>query len=384
MPNLFDYLDFRGDIPCNKSGLNEVDALAFSKLISLDLSGIVPLLNERKYITLKEAYNRFVSMGRDVSTKPGALTTPYLVPFFENIANQPRFMNIRLSNYADIIDEENEMQFAAMTIDTRRRLRYIVFRGTDDTLTGWKENFNMSFMETVPSQIQAADYLSKAAASFKGRFVVAGHSKGGNLSVYACAAVDEILTNRITQIYNFDGPGFLPHMLEKEGYKKIAHKICKIVPQDSIIGMLLEQKEDYQVVKSRKEGYLQHDCFMWQIKKDKLVRTDKISAKSANLDKTLSKLMNEMPIEARKDIINTFFNILYETGAHTLSQLSENKLDIAMKTISAIRHMDEKSVAVMKHAVGLFIKESQSNKKIIKRETKRRRLRKKTGYSQTD
>ena len=93
---------------------------------------------------------------------------------------------------------------------------------------------------------------------------------------------------------------------------------------------------------------MQHDCFMWQIKKDKLVRTDKISAKSANLDKTLSKLMNEMPIEARKDIINTFFNILYETGAHTLSQLSENKLDIAMKTISAIRHMDEKSVAVMK------------------------------------
>jgi len=180
-----------------------------------------------------------------------------------------------------------EKQFCAVTIFLNEDTAYIAFRGTDVTLVGWKEDFNMAFKSPVPSQEEAVRYVAEVAENFKGKLLLGGHSKGGNLAVYVYAKLNRQLKDRIIKVYSHDGPGFKENAidtLELESSQKIVEKT---VPQSSVIGMLLESQEQYSIVKSNRTGLLQHDPFSWVIEGDHFIFVERLTKNAKYMDKSL-------------------------------------------------------------------------------------------------
>lgn len=194
------------------------------------------------------------------------------------VAASPRFRDVRVMGYVDATDPQAEKQFAAMTFRLTEDLSYVAFRGTDASLVGWKEDFNLAYRCPVPSQVEAAHYLADAAARVGGDLLVGGHSKGGNLAVYAAATAPRDASGRVTRIFSHDGPGFLAEFLATEDYRRVEGRVEKTLPQSSVVGMLLEQQEGYRVVRSNRAMIWQHDPFSWVVEGCDLVTLDGLTA----------------------------------------------------------------------------------------------------------
>ena len=261
MANIFDYLAWRGDITLAQSPFNPVDSLILSVLSYLPFDGTVDSAFERRGITIAEAQVAFSA--RDVARAP--VRSDNDVQLLTALAGSARFARMRLTGYTSLFDEARQEQFAALTIRTGDGASYISFRGTDHSLVGWKEDFNMSFMTPVPAQRDAVAYLERAAKSLWGPLRVGGHSKGGNLAVYASAFCGRRFQKRIVSVYNNDGPGFDESVIATEGFQIIGERLHAYVPQSSIIGMLLEHAEQYAIVHSGQKGIMQHDPYSWSV-----------------------------------------------------------------------------------------------------------------------
>ena len=241
MSNIFDYLNWR-DIPIEKVEQNEVDNLILSRASYFPFDGV--LENEEK-ITLKEAYDRFLK----IKKKPHFLQKEDK-KLFAILSCSTRFKDIFVYNYINKIDSLEEKQFSAITFFLPVDTIYVAFRGTDDTLVGWKEDLNMTYSEYVPAQEDAVKYLEDIARKTKGPIIVGGHSKGGNLAIYASAFCKESIKKRIIKIYNNDGPGFSKKIVENVKYKNIVEKVHTYIPQTSIIGRLLNHTGKANIIKS--------------------------------------------------------------------------------------------------------------------------------------
>ncbi len=342
MSNILDYLDWRGDICMADAPFNEVDNLLLSELSYVALDGILSGLEEDVWITVKEAGKIFFSRhNKEEIYEDRSLMAK--APFvLEKMAKVKRFQDLRLSCYVNQIDEEEEKQFSALVVECQDTTYFVAFRGTDDTLVGWKEDFNMSYISAVPSQLEAVSYLEQVAKKVKGRLRLGGHSKGGNLAVYAAVKCKKEVQDRIIEIYNNDGPGFSKEMLSSREYGRIRERIWTIVPQTSIVGMLLEHEEEYLVTKSSQSGIMQHDPLSWEVLGPKFVYLDELKKNSRILDLTLKNWINKMTREQREEFVMALFHVLYETGARNLSELSEDKLGnfgALIKTAKAVKHM---------------------------------------------
>ena len=232
MENVFDYLDWRGDLTLDLVPLCDVDAVVLSRLSYLPLDGLVP----------PEGAPVGALMRQLLASKP-----PLLLPedgrFIPALAASQRFCEMWIMDYVNQIDLESQTQFAAITVALGDGRHFVAFRGTDGTLVGWKEDFNMAFTCPVPAQRLAAHYAASAMLRFPGEFLLGGHSKGGNLAVYAAAFCPAALQERIAAVYNNDGPGFDAEVIALPGYQRICARVQTFVPQSSIVGMLLEHEE---------------------------------------------------------------------------------------------------------------------------------------------
>ena len=267
MANILDYLDWRGDLTLAERGFNEVDNLLMAELCFLNFSGIVPAGFDAP-AALPEAMRQY-DAARPQETM-GVLVPEQIPELGRRMAASRRFSGLRLCGYADRIDDETQTQFSALTILLPDQTAYIAFRGTDDTIVGWKEDFNLAFLPVVPAQRMAADYLTAAAAAFPALPLrVGGHSKGGNLAVYSAVFCGSAVQNQIKRVYNNDGPGFRTSLLPLPEHKRVADKITTILPESSVVGMLLEHEERYEVVRSTQSGLWQHDGFSWQVRGEK-------------------------------------------------------------------------------------------------------------------
>jgi Protein of unknown function (DUF2974). len=220
MQNIFDYLNWRGDLSFARDSFNEVDNLVMSVLAYVEFDGIVPRETDRGAISLSKVAERLSKK----MAQPSPLDNN---PFFSQIpglliktAQSIRYKNIKLSGYVNQIDYEQSKQFSAVVFSMNSNQHFIAFRGTDDTLIGWKEAFQMSFMHEVPSQKQAVIYMERIISSLAGDFYLGGHSKGGNLAIYAATHATENIQDRIIGVYNNDGPGFHINVIQRKGYKK--------------------------------------------------------------------------------------------------------------------------------------------------------------------
>lgn len=326
MGTIFDYLSWRGDLSFDQAPFNEVDSLIFALLSYVDLQGIVPPDHMDSPISLQAVANMYLAAHPDPKKDSIGLIIPKdILKLFRQIKEVRRFRNVGVRAHTNEIDLEREMQFSATTFLPGNVGTVVAFRGTDDTIVGWKENFNMSFLPQVPAQVRAKEYLDEAAAASDGPIYVTGHSKGGNLSAYAAACSLDTTRSRLAGVWNFDGPGFGGDLLLDERYLELKPILQTVLPQSSLVGILLNHDEDYTVVKSRQVGALQHDAFSWNVMGSQLVRLDSVSAECKRTDKMVNTWISEMTPEQREQFSEALYQVLSSDNALTLTDLVSPK-----------------------------------------------------------
>ena len=352
MGTLFDYLDWRGDVTFAELGLNEVDNLIFSLISYIDFEGIVPRECAATPVTLKEAARGYLRLHRGEVPYLGKILPPETITLMAKASKTKRFAGCRLMAYVNRVDEETQTQFSALTFLPNNGLPYLAFRGTDDTLVGWKENFNMSFMQPVPAPERAVEYVREVAPYLPGGFYLGGHSKGGNLAVYAAVKMEQSLQKRLIHAFNNDGPGFDHAFVCGADYLDIRERIRTLVPHSSVVGMLLEHEEDYEVVKSNATGLLQHNGFSWEVMGNKFIHLDSISESSRVVDRNMKKFLSEMSKEERSRFVDSLFEAIEsKTGAKTLTELNSDK----MKLFKVWGSLDDTSKAQFRKVAGLLV-----------------------------
>ena len=358
MADMLDYLAWRGDIEFTQMPVNPVDALIFSTLSYIRFEDIVPD-NPMQSISLAEAAAGLFSL-----TAPQTrVRVKKDLELLEAAAKSKRFDNIRMTFYRSILIPEEDTQFAAVTIFLEDGSAYIAFRGTDSTLTGWKEDFNMTFQPSIPAQRLALEYVQQFAAAHPVPIWMGGHSKGGNLAVYAAAKCGEILQRRIVEVHNQDGPGFSEAMMDDPGYRNILPKLRSYVPQSSVIGMLLEHEEPYTIIKSSQIGLMQHDPYSWQVLGGNFLTVEELTADSRFLDRTFKSWLSKMSNEERSVFFETVFELLESTGAaHTGEIIRPKNVRAYLKTLQSNEEM-RSILASELVSLALSARQSQGGKK---------------------
>lgn len=355
MANIFDYLDWRGDLTLSERAFNEVDNLILAEICYLDLSGFAPAGFETQQVTLREAWDAYFAA--HPTTDMGVLVPDQIPVLVQKAAQTARFGSLRLLGYVNRIDEETQTQFSAMTMLLPDGSAYVAFRGTDDTIVGWKEDFNMAFTPEIPAQRYAADYLQQAAAALAFRpLLVGGHSKGGNLAVYAAVFCGEAIQKQIRAVYNNDGPGFYASLLELPEHRRIAGKITTLLPESSVVGMLLEHEEAYQVVRSTQIGLMQHDGFSWQVLGTQFVHLSGLTEGGRIVDSALRDFVRGLDQEQRIRFVDALFEVLTCTNAETLTDLKDGGFRTAYSMLKTVRSLDPDTRQALSGTLGLLVR----------------------------
>ena len=356
MANVFDYLHWRGDLTMQNDGFNDIDALILSRLSYFPFDGIVSENADEK-ISIKNASEIFFS-SEDNNDKILWKGDTELLKY---AAESERFKNMKLSGYVNLVEQEKQMQFSAVIIEVTEDRHFISFRGTDNTVVGWQEDFNMYYMFPLPSQKIAVDYFVTASKILNGSFIMGGHSKGGNLAVYAAAFSPEDLQKRIIRVYNHDGPGFDRKSIQESGFQAVKDKIHTYVPQSSIFGMMFEHQEDYTIVKSNEKGFLQHDIYSWEVERTKLVHLSTMTSTSVFFDHTITQFVADLSVEQRKDFIEGIFSLLKNTEDKTFNEIVENWKTNSGAILKSLKNMDSKTRSLIISTLLNFIKCAKNN-----------------------
>ena len=322
MADLFDYLIWRGDLPMDLVPPNPVDTLILSALSYLDYDGLVPgdFLHPVPLHVVEEAFAAMPDRDERVRVKRDA-------DLLAACAATERFGHLKLAFYRSELLPQMQSQFAALTWLLPDGTAMITYRGTDMTITGWKEDFNMSFQSSVPAQEKALWYLEAFARVHMGPIRLTGHSKGGNLAVYAAARTVPENQERILSVHNHDGPGFHSAMLRDPGYREILERVRTFVPQSSVVGMLLEHEEPYTVVKSRQLSLLQHEPYSWEVQGGDFVRMEEVDDSSRFVDQTIKQWLSTTSMEERNAFVDAVYELL------TLGQIDDLREVILPKNV---------------------------------------------------
>ena len=330
MANLVDYLAWRGDVPFEASPWNEIDGLLIATLSYLDFHGG----KDPKGWTLEEMAR--IDLLRQGTTNSFANRKKA----FEAMAAGDRFRTCRLHHAIALTDADIGMQFSALCLDLPDGTTCVAFRGTDNTLIGWREDFNMAYTTRVPAQEAAILYLGRAAALSKRPLRLVGHSKGGNLAVYAAAYAKKSVQNRIESIWSYDGPGMNRETSQTEEYLRIKDKIHSFVPQTSIIGMLMDYYEPYTVVHSTASGITQHDPMSWQIYGPRFETLPSIDQTAMVTRDTLHEWLQNSTPEQRASFVDALFGMAESTKATKMSELTSEKLKTLLTMVGNRKDVD--------------------------------------------
>lgn len=338
---IFDYLKWRGDLSFNQSSFNKIDALILSRAVYIPFENII-----EEEITLKEALENFLNSENNMKN----VIMENDIELAKSLLNSARFYKLKISNYINNIDLDIEKQFSALTVRLNNQTKIVVFRGTDSTVVGWKEDFNMSFEEHVPAQLEAIEYLKNVMDEDNCNVIIVGHSKGGNLSVYSAIFIDDEYKEKILKIYNFDGPGFNDKIVNDCRYEKVLNKINTFIPQDAIVGTLLERKEIPKIVLSNEKYLMQHDLYSWNIERNDFVYTDNLSKESKFVNENIKLWLNNISVEERKTFIDTLYTTISTINLDMKEIVTDwqQSISLIIKTIQdpVFRDMLQKSVKI--------------------------------------
>lgn len=344
MPNMMDYIAWRGDLPVAAAPWRDVDSLILASFCYNDLgehaqsAAGIPLRELAPMLTLRE--------------QTGGLFFRQWRDLLYAMAETQRFGSMGVHDYVDDIDPSRGMQFSAVTCDLDDGSAVIAFRGTDNTIVGWREDFDMSYESPVPAQTEAAAYLLRIAAQSDRPLWVTGHSKGGNLAAYATAHAPEEVQARLLGVYSFDGPGLDDGTMASDGYERIRGRVHSLIPQSSVVGLLLSYHPDYTVVRARALSLLQHDAFTWQLDGPRFVALQQVDIASQLTNRTVHEWLKHCPPEQRRRFVDTMFSLLEATHASTLNELNADRLKTASALLAATRALDAESRRMVRTMVG--------------------------------
>ncbi len=355
MKNIVDYIREYRDVTFKEHPFNEVDALVLSQFSYLKWEHVIPKLTDNgEGITLSEmsekmleaevfVYERFVEGNRAM---------------WAAMLDSKRFNTMKCNYLSMDLNRNLETQFMAFTVFPEDALPVILFRGTDETLLGWKEDYNMALNQPVAGQNLASLYLRQVALRLEGEFMIAGHSKGGNLAAYSAMDCSPELRERIHTIYDFDGPHFRPELLEKLDYEAIKPKLRKFIPQSSVVGILLETDHYYTVIKSNAySGIQQHDPFMWVVAGSEFKRLSKVNKHSARLNEKMLELLMYLTIDQVYEFGRALFDLIGMDKIYTIDEYGKRNIkDMAGSALQNISDIDVDTRKLMKEVVREFIK----------------------------
>lgn len=330
MANMVDYLAWRGDIPFGVSPWNEIDGLLIATLSYLNFHGE----RDPRGWSLEEMARIGLLQEETGASFPGRKKV------FEALAAGERFRECRLHHAIALTDADLGMQFSALCLDLPDGTTCVAFRGTDNTLIGWREDFNMAYTTRVPAQEAAILYLGRAAELSKRPLRLVGHSKGGNLAVYAAAYAKKRVQNRIESIWSYDGPGMNRETSQTEEYLRIRDRIRSFVPQTSIIGMLMDYYEPYTVVRSAASGISQHDPMSWQVYGPRFETLPAIDQTAVVTRDTLHEWLQNSTPEQRAAFVDALFGMAEATRATKMSDLTGEKLRTLLTMVGNRKEVD--------------------------------------------
>lgn len=355
MANIIDYLQWRGDVPFDIDPFNEVDALVLCELVYTPFDGFLPGPGIKEKISIDELNKKFFEKYTEdeLLARPNLTKlSPFLIP---KMADSKRFGSLQISGFVNEVDEDNQSQFAVCTFYLPDGTIFVAFRGTDDTLVGWKEDFNLSFSEGTGGQLKAVEYLNTNFANTMKSIRVGGHSKGGNFAVYGSAFCNDQIKDSILDVYNFDGPGFIQELTKKPQYKLILPRVKKIIPNESIIGMMMYTRASKEIVLSDAKGINQHDPLSWQVERNRFVPAEKLASFSLIVDETIKKWAVQFDYETREAFGDIFFASLSSSGATKLSQITSSKVKSIAAITKEIQSLDPKNQAIVYDVLGKLV-----------------------------
>lgn len=339
-----DYLTWRGDIPFSVDPFNEVDNLVLCIISYINFRRFPELLtrNPREAVSLRDICQKLTQEDEQLG-----LSQLSYIPVAQQAAQTERFAGTRMFAFEDRSDQET--QFAAVTFLLPDKSVFVAFRGTDTSLVGWKEDFNMSYLSAVPAQIRAAAYTEEIAAACPDRGLrIGGHSKGGNLAAWAAIHIPAPLQDRLLAAYNNDGPGFSHDMVDSAAYRRVADKLHTYIPESSIVGILLEHAEDYAVIDSSNRSIMQHEPMSWNVEGPRFVHLGQRSPMGKVSDDLLRQWIGSMTPQEREQFTDALFDILSMSGkTRTLEDLRAGGLAKMAALLKQYNGADEKDKKII-------------------------------------
>ena len=325
MGNLITYVQQYEAQTFQEKLVTDIDILVLTEIAYLPFDEIVSSsFEEKTAISLNQLGKEFETIKEKEHKNNPFMITKERIQLLDVVSKSLRFKDVKVFGFMNDIDDELTKQFAAVCYQWEEESRWIIFRGTDESLTGWKEDFMMTYSDLIPAQIDAIEYLRKQAELFSGSLNISGHSKGGNLSLYASAMQEEDIQHRIQQIYCWDAPGVHRSILNTEGYQRVVSKAKRYIPQDSIVGLMLESQVPYHIIESQGSGISQHSALMWNIEDDHFVELTELTRNSQLTDQTFKQWTEVVSDEDLKLFFDTFFELFFEMGVETVNDVYYN------------------------------------------------------------
>ena len=361
MPNILDYIKWRGDLSFSQSKFNNVDNLILSRFSYLPLDKVFNnneiLKTGKGKITIRNAFLLLMKVGiedEEILQKEDKDLFPVL-------ANSSRFGDLEITRFVNKINKEEEKQFSAVTIFIPDGTIYVAYRGTDNTLVGWKEDFNISLDIDIPSQKEAVKYIEEIYNLTKRKLRVGGHSKGGNLAMYASIFCDSKVKKQIIEVYNNDGPGLSKKITETVEYKQVLNRINSFVPQNSIIGKLMYHEEKFNIVESTQKGIMQHDLYSWQVEGKEFKYLKEVTNESEFIDEIIKEWTTKFTPEQRSEFIKILYNIVTETNSETLYEMSKNRFKTVGILIKAYHKTNKKNKQIISQTLAELFDITKNN-----------------------
>jgi len=377
MGNIQDYLAWRGDIPFSVDPFNEVDNLILSELVYAHFDGIVPGPGIKEFIRIADAKQMYFQKFTEEEIMD-SVSSLKVAPFLLHpLSQSKRFQQVRLTGFQSYTDEKTQVQFACMTFLLPDGSYYVAYRGTDHTVVGWKEDFNMCFLYKTPGQVMAMEYLNRNFKGSRRRLRVGGHSKGGNFAVFASAFCNENIQKKIIEVYSNDGPGFRKEVLKEDGYLRILPRIRSIVPEQSIVSMLFENRMKHHVIQSSAEGASQHNPMTWQVLGNRFVLAEALSEKSLRFQKTFHDWLSNLEDEKRRIFVDELFGLISMDGREgvlTLDDLVNNPYQTIVLLSKNLGSVEEEHREVIKEVLmHLAVTGTENMKHSLLEETEKRK-----------
>ncbi|HZK19889.1 MAG TPA: Mbeg1-like protein, partial [Treponemataceae bacterium] len=298
----------------------------------------------------------------DSFTRENCLINPLTPSLLQAAGKSKRFGSIKIQDFIHIFNNEYHQQFTAFTAYLNNDTLCIVFRGTNETIAGWKEDFDMCVLNPIPSQKDALSYLENIAKKTRKKIQLMGHSKGGNLAIYASAFCSRKTSKQITTVYNYDGPGFLPEVTKKKCFKHNASRVQTFVPQSSLVGLLLDHPDDYTIVQStEKTGITQHDPFSWVLEGPHFKTVDSLTKDALFLQKTIASWLDNLTITEREHFLSVLYTIIDQTGVCSLNDFGKNWAKHSGVVLNSLRTVNRETRKIVWNIMQLFFQAVRSN-----------------------